>query len=60
MTRDAFEAMMRSRSFYLTGTPQEQQVADAGLAEVLDDLGLHSAATVDLPYVTRAYRAGRA
>jgi SAM-dependent methyltransferase len=59
MTRDALFDMARSRSYIITAPPDERERIEAGLAELFDELGAVGDATVDLPYVTRAYRAVR-
>jgi SAM-dependent methyltransferase len=59
MTREALLAMARSRSYIIVAEPAERAAIGAGLAGLFDDLGLSGEATIDLPYVTRAYRAVR-
>lgn len=59
MTREALLAMARSRSYIITAAPEDRASIEAGLAGLLDDLGLRGDASIDLPYVTRAYRAVR-
>jgi len=59
MTRDALFDMARSRSYIITAPPDERERIEVGLAELFDELGAVGDATVDLPYVTRAYRAVR-
>ncbi len=59
MTRDALFDMARSRSYLITAPPDERERIEAGLAELFDELGAVGEATVELPYVTRAYRAVR-
>ncbi|MCE1178700.1 MAG: hypothetical protein LWW86_06670 [Micrococcales bacterium] len=48
--------MMRSRSFYITSGPGDRLQYDRALEALLDRLGLDGGQTVDLPYVTRAFR----
>ncbi len=58
MTRDAIEAMVRSRSYYITADASGRETIDARVRGVLDGVeGLAGAGTVPLPYVTAAYRA---
>lgn len=59
MTRDALLAMARSRSYIITAEPDERAQIEAGLAALFDERRLVGDATVELPYVTRAYRAQR-
>ncbi|GAA4402531.1 class I SAM-dependent methyltransferase [Tsukamurella soli] len=59
LTRSEVGDMVRSRSFYITATPEQCAGIDGALDELLDDLGLDSDETIDLPYVTRAYRVVR-
>ena len=59
MTRDALFAMARSRSYVLTASDDERSRIESGLAALFDEIGAVGAATVDLPYVTKAFRAVR-
>lgn len=59
MDRPALVAMMRSRSFYLTASAAERATADDALGALLDDLDVLGEATIEVPYVTRAFRAAR-
>ncbi|MGC5222836.1 class I SAM-dependent methyltransferase [Micromonospora sp. DT81.3] len=59
MTREALLAMARSRSYIITAAPEDRAAIETGLARLFDELGLRGDASIDLPYVTRAYRALR-
>lgn len=60
MTASALRSMARSRSYYIEGTAAERERIDAGLAELLSTLpDLAERGSVDLPYVTHAFRARR-
>ncbi|HWI32522.1 MAG TPA: class I SAM-dependent methyltransferase [Microbacterium sp.] len=59
MTRAAMLDMARSRSYIITAEPGDRAMIEAGLGALLDEMGLHGEATIELPYVTRAYRAVR-
>lgn len=59
VTRAEFTDMVRSRSFFLTASAEDQAATDRALAVFCDDIGLVGESTVDLPYVTRAFRAVR-
>jgi SAM-dependent methyltransferase len=59
MTRDGLFALARSRSYIIAADAADRAAIEARLAELFDDIGLQGAASVDLPYVTRAYRAIR-
>ncbi|MCR2809728.1 MULTISPECIES: class I SAM-dependent methyltransferase [unclassified Microbacterium] len=59
MTRESLLAMARSRSYLITAAPDERARVEAGLHELFDELGAVGDAVVQLPYVTRAYRALR-
>ncbi|NYE19851.1 class I SAM-dependent methyltransferase [Microbacterium immunditiarum] len=59
MTRDALLDMARSRSYIITAPPAERERIEVGLAELFDELGAVGDATIELPYVTRAYRVVR-
>jgi SAM-dependent methyltransferase len=59
MTRDAIEAMVRSRSHYITADAEGRAEAEARVGVVLDGLAsLARGGSVSVPYVTAAYRAG--
>lgn len=57
VTRETLLAMVRSRSYVITAHDDERTRIEGELAELLDELGAVGDAVVDLPYVTRAYRA---
>lgn len=59
MNRATFLAMARSRSYVITAPADERARIEAGLVGVLDDIGAIGDHVVDLPYVTRAFRALR-
>jgi len=59
MTRDSLLAMARSRSYIITATPEDRAAIEAGLLELFDEIGAVGDKVVELPYVTRAYRAVR-
>jgi len=59
MTRDALFAMARSRSYVITAAYDERSRIEEGLARLFDEIGAVGVATVDLPYVTKAFRAIR-
>jgi len=59
MNRDTLLAMARSRSYIITASPQDRAEIESGLAALFDEVGAVGDRAVDLPYVTRAYRAVR-
>lgn len=59
MNRETMLAMARSRSYVITAPPDVRAQIEAGVNEMLDDIGAVGDKVVDLPYVTRAYRAVR-
>jgi len=59
MTRAALTDMVHSRSYWITAAPADQERMDARLASLFDELGAVGDAEIELPYVTRAYRAVR-
>ncbi len=60
MTRAALDAMVRSRSYYIEEDAAGRAATESRVGEVLDGLdGLADGGSVDLPYVTVAYRARR-
>lgn len=59
MNRETLLAMARSRSYIITATPADRAAIEVRLAALLDEIGAVDDAVVDLPYVTRAYRAVR-
>lgn len=59
VTRDVLHRMAASRSYIITAPDEEKARIRRDLDELFDELDLHGGATIDLPYVTRAYRAVR-
>lgn len=59
MTRESLLAMARSRSYIITATPDDRSRIEAGLFELFDEIGAVGDTVIELPYVTRAYRAVR-
>lgn len=59
ITREGLFAMAHSRSYVITAAPDERARIDAGLSKLFDEIGAVGDTVVELPYVTRAYRALR-
>ncbi|MFK3676103.1 class I SAM-dependent methyltransferase [Microbacterium sp. NPDC090218] len=59
VTRDVLHRMAASRSYIITAPDDEKARIRRELDALFDELDLHGDATIDLPYVTRAYRAVR-
>ena len=59
MNRESLLAMARSRSYIITATPEDRAAIEAGLLALFDEIGAVGDAVVELPYLTRAYRAVR-
>jgi SAM-dependent methyltransferase len=59
ITRDLLHRMASSRSYVITAPPEEKNRIRREMDLLFDELGLHDDATIDLPYVTRAFRAVR-
>ncbi|WP_282848121.1 class I SAM-dependent methyltransferase [Microbacterium oxydans] len=59
VTRDVLHRMAASRSYIITASDEEKARITRELDALFDELDLHGDATIDLPYVTRAYRAVR-
>ena len=57
ITRAALMAMVHSRSYVITATPEERARIDRELEVLFDEIGATGDATVSLPYVTYAFRA---
>lgn len=57
ITRDLLHRMAASRSYIITAPDDEKQRIRRDMDALFDELGLAEGATIDLPYVTRAYRA---
>ncbi|HZU92556.1 MAG TPA: class I SAM-dependent methyltransferase [Microbacterium sp.] len=59
ITRQRLHAMAASRSYIITASDGEKARIRAAMDGLFDELGLHGDATIDLPYVTRAFRSVR-
>lgn len=59
MTRDDLFSMARSRSYMITADVEERAAVEQRLHELFDELGVVDDATIDMPYVTTAFRARR-
>lgn len=59
MNRATLLAMARSRSYVITAPADERARIETGLVELLDDIGAIGDRVIDLPYVTRGFRALR-
>lgn len=59
VTRDVLHRMAASRSYIITAPEDEKARIHGELDALFDELHLRGDATIDLPYVTRAYRAVR-
>ena len=59
MTRAQLHRMADSRSFFITASDVVRRSIHDDMDALFDELGVHGDATVDLPYVTRAFRAVR-
>ncbi len=59
MNRETLLAMARSRSYIITASADDRAAIESGLAALFDEIGAVDDKAVDLPYVTRAYRAVR-
>ncbi|KHK98449.1 SAM-dependent methyltransferase [Microbacterium mangrovi] len=59
MTRQQLFAMVRSRSYIITAEPAERARIESELGGLFDEIGAVDAETVELPYVTKAFRARR-
>jgi SAM-dependent methyltransferase len=59
VTRDVMHRMAASRSYVITADGAERARIRRDMDALFDDLGLGGDATIDLPYVTRAFRATR-
>jgi SAM-dependent methyltransferase len=57
MTRSELLAMARSRSYLITAQPDDRARIEDGLTALFDEIGAIGDATVELPYVTTAFRA---
>jgi len=59
MTRASLLAMARSRSYIISAETDDRARIEAGLGALFDEIGAVGDAVVELPNVTRAYRAVR-
>lgn len=59
MTRDRLLAMADSRSYTITAPDDEKRRIHLEVGSLLDELGVRGDATIELPYVTSAFRAIR-
>lgn len=59
VTRDVLHRMAASRSYIITAPGEEKARIGRELDALFDELQLHGDAAIDIPYVTRAYRAVR-
>ncbi|MFF5625950.1 class I SAM-dependent methyltransferase [Microbacterium sp. LWH10-1.2] len=59
ITREQLHSMASSRSYIITASDEEKARVHGEMDALFDELGLHGDAVIDLPYVTRAFRAIR-
>ncbi|WP_217180326.1 class I SAM-dependent methyltransferase [Streptomyces sp. AC495_CC817] len=59
ITRDLLHRMARSRSYIITASDAEKARIRREMDELFNQLGLHEGSTIELPYVTKAFRAIR-
>lgn len=59
ITRELLHTMASSRSYVITASDDEKARIRRDMDALFDGLGLHGDDTIDLPYVTRAFRAVR-
>lgn len=59
MMRDELLAMVHSRSYVITASEDERARIDDEVGALLDEMGVAGEASVELPYVTRAFRSTR-
>lgn len=59
MNRAQLHRMADSRSQLITASVEERERIHSGMDELFDELGVVGEAPIDLPYVTRAFRAVR-
>ncbi len=57
MTRETLTAMVHSRSYVITAAAGERERIDRAAAALFDQIGAVGAVEVELPYLTRAFRA---
>ncbi len=60
MTREQLHTMADSRSHLIAADKGTRAEIHAGMDALFDELGVHGEGTIDVPYVTRAFRARRA
>lgn len=60
MNRTQLHQMARSRSYLIAASDDERSEMTRQMNELFDELGLDGEGTIDLPYVTHAFRAVRA
>lgn len=59
MTRAALTAMVLSRSYIITAAPDERSRIEREIGELFDEVGAVADATIELPYLTHAFRTHR-
>ncbi|REJ07693.1 class I SAM-dependent methyltransferase [Microbacterium bovistercoris] len=59
MTREQLLHMARSRSYIITASYEKKASIERGMNDLFDELGVVGDLTIDLPYVTAAFRAVR-
>jgi len=59
VTRETLTSMVHSRSYVITADAEEKARVDREISELFDRVGAVGEAVIDLPYVTRAFRAVR-
>ena len=59
MARSDIEAMVRSRSYFITAPRAEQDRMMGEVYDLMDRIGVVGEATIAMPYVTKAFRATR-
>ncbi|UNK69854.1 class I SAM-dependent methyltransferase [Microbacterium sp. H1-D42] len=59
MTRAQLHRMAASRSHWITASDETREAVRQGMDALFDELGLAGDATIDVPYVTSAFRAQR-
>ena len=60
MNRTQLHQMARSRSYLIAASDDERSEITRQMDALFDELGLDGEGTIDLPYVTHAFRAVRA
>ncbi|WEK62604.1 MAG: class I SAM-dependent methyltransferase [Candidatus Microbacterium colombiense] len=59
MSRAQLHSMATSRSYVITAPEEEKARIRSQMDGLFDELGIDGSGTIDLPYVTRAFRAAR-